>query len=208
MQTFPAYDLLVAYLLGLTLHEFMHGYVAFTLGDNTAAEQGRLSLNPMAHIDSINTLLLPILLFLAHSPIIFGAAKPVPFNPWSLRYGKWGAALVAISGPATNFVVAIFFGLWIRFIMVPDFILNLFASIVMINLALGLFNLIPIPPLDGSRVLYAVAPYDLREVMDRIERAGFVTIMIIVIVVFLLFGNAISNAIYSLAHLIDPKYFM
>lgn len=172
-------ELIIALILSLTLHEFMHGYVGFLLGDDTAKDQGRLTLNPLAHIDPFMTLLLPLLLILAHAPV-FGAAKPVPFKPWALRYGKWGAAMVAVAGPLTNLFLAIFFGLWVRFIPLYPSAAQLFVAIVEVNIGFFIFNMIPFPPLDGSRVLYAIAPYGLREIMDRIERAGIIAIAIFI----------------------------
>ncbi len=196
--------LLIALVLSLTLHEFMHGYVSYLLGDDTAKEQGRLTLNPAAHIDPFTTLLLPLFLILVHSPVVFGAAKPVPFKPWALRYGKWGAALVAVAGPLTNLFVAVFFGLWLRFIPVQVAAAQLFVAIISVNIAFFVFNLIPFPPLDGSRVLYAIAPHGLREVMDRIERAGLVAIAVFIFFLYQPLAPYMEKIVLGLMRLLIP----
>lgn len=193
-------SLVGALILALTLHEFAHALMADWLGDGTARALGRLTLNPIAHIDPFMTVILPVMLILSGSPIVFGAAKPVPFNPNAVRYGKWGAALVALAGPATNFILAILFAVWIRLFSLSTG--SFLAEVVLINLALGIFNLIPFPPLDGSRVLYAVVPYRVREVMDRIERAGIVAILVLIIVVFPFIRPLITAAVSALSRIL------
>lgn len=199
-------DRIVALVLALTLHEFMHGYVGYRLGDDTAKVQGRLTLNPRAHIDPFTTLILPAFLILVGSPVVFGAAKPVPFNPWALRYGKWGAALVAMAGPLTNLFLGVFFALWLRFVSVPAGVAELFLIIVVTNLAFFVFNMIPFPPLDGSRVLYALVPYSVREVMDRIERMGFLAIALFIMLFYSVIGGFITLAITTLLKLLLPDF--
>lgn len=174
--------LLVALVLALTLHEFAHALMGDYLGDSTARSQGRLTLNPAAHIDPFTTLLLPLILILAHSPVVFGAAKPVPFNPWAVRGGRWGAAAVALAGPATNLLLAVFFGLWLRIVPVSEMAYQILGAIVVVNVGFFVFNMIPFPPLDGSRLLYAVVPASVREVMDRIEQAGLMLLFVIMLV--------------------------
>jgi len=151
----------IVLILSIVLHEVAHGYMANRLGDPTARLAGRLTLNPISHIDPIGSLLLPGLLLLSqpftHFPFLIGYAKPVPYNPYNLR-GKYGEGLVAFAGPGTNILIAVIFGLLIRFTSAqlgPDLI-NAFALIAYINLLLALFNLIPVPPLDGSKVLSAL----------------------------------------------------
>lgn len=172
---------LVALIFGLTIHEFAHAWVGHYLGDRTAADHGRLSLNPAAHIDPFVTLLLPLLLIVAGSPVVFAAAKPVPFNPAMLRGGRWGAAVVALAGPATNFFLAGFFALWSKVTPFNEVSATFLGAVILINVSLGVFNLIPFPPLDGSRLLYAIVPEGIRDVMDKIERLGFVVLLLVML---------------------------
>lgn len=169
--------------VSMTIHEVMHGLVAYYLGDDTAKAQGRLTLNPLKHIDPFLTILLPILLALTPGAPIFGGAKPVPFNPQRLRYGDWGVALVAIAGPLVNLVIAfVVYGIMIL-VHPPE--ISLFGEIInlaiVVNLGFFVFNMLPLPPLDGSRVLYALAPEFVRKAMETIERFGIWVILIIVL---------------------------
>lgn len=183
-------------LLSMTLHEVMHGYIAYLLGDDTAKHQGRLTLNPIKHIDPFMTLILPVLLAIAGLPI-FGGAKPVPFNPNNLRGGEWGAALVAIAGPLTNFFIAfIAFGIWVLAGQPTAGIVGqIFSLTIMVNLGFTIFNLIPIPPLDGSRVLYALAPEFVRRGMEWIERYGIFFVFAIVLLASSVIGSFMGTAI-------------
>ncbi|HRQ98104.1 MAG TPA: site-2 protease family protein [Candidatus Saccharibacteria bacterium] len=170
-------------LFSMTLHEVMHAFVGYWLGDETAKLQGRLSLNPIKHIDPFLTLLLPIILAIIGAPI-FGGAKPVPFNPNNIRWGEWGAALIAVAGPLTNlFIAFIMFGIF-AVIGAPASGLTgqILMTAVLVNLGFFVFNMIPIPPLDGSRVLYALAPEFVRRGMEAIERFGIVLIFLIIMV--------------------------
>lgn len=149
---------IVAQILGLAvaviLHEIAHGYVALLLGDPTAKYAGRLTLNPLKHIDMWGTIIFPFLLFITQAGFMIGWAKPVPVNYYNLRYGKFGPLLVALAGPATNFALLVIFGILTR-VSSPDTSLPmLWATMALINAVLMMFNLIPIPPLDGSKVLY------------------------------------------------------
>lgn len=180
---------LVILIFSIILHEVAHGYMANWLGDPTARLQGRLTLNPVSHIDPIGSILLPLVLTLAHSPMLIGYAKPVPYNPYSLR-GKYAEALVAGAGPATNILLALIFGLLIRFggVAMSEATLTAFATICYINLLLALFNLIPIPPLDGSKVLSAVLPGTLARGYENFrvnfERMGILSMTFILLLVF------------------------
>lgn len=169
-------------LFSMTLHEALHGYMAYWLGDDTAKHSGRLTLNPIKHIDPFMTILLPLILAMSGAPI-FGGAKPVPFNPARLKYDDWGAALVALAGPLTNFILAfVGFGALAMFnppeASVASTVLSVF---VLVNLGFFVFNMIPVPPLDGSRVLYALAPDFARKGMEAIERFGILFIFAIVL---------------------------
>jgi Zn-dependent protease len=191
---------LVALIISLTLHELAHGLMALQLGDTTAKDKGRLTLNPIAHIDPFATLGLPIILILLHSPVVFAAAKPVPFNPWAVRGGRRGAALVALAGPGTNLALAIFFGLFLRILPPTQTSLLFLGSLVLVNLSLFVFNMIPFPPLDGSRVLYAFAPESLRELMDRIEQSGFVVLLAIMLLGYRFIGPIVGSLVFWLAN--------
>lgn len=170
-------------LLSMMLHELAHGLVAYWLGDNTAKAEGRLTLNPLKHLDPILSVLMPLMLFLSGGPI-FGGAKPVPINTRNLKYGAWGMALVAIAGPITNFLiafVAFLIGYFSGGLFAAGLMGTIWGYLVSVNLGFGVFNLIPIPPLDGSRVLYAIAPDGVQEVMTKMEQLGVFLIMIIVV---------------------------
>ncbi len=176
-------------LLSMTLHEAMHAFMGYFLGDDTAKAQGRLTLNPIKHIDPFMTILLPVILALTPGAPIFGGAKPVPFNPNRVRYGDWGAALVAIAGPLTNFLIAFLaFGIGVLsgVITSQGVETTLVGQIIMltmsVNLGFFVFNMLPIPPLDGSRVLYAFAPEAVRRGMEMIERYGVMVIFAIVLI--------------------------
>jgi len=198
-------SLLVALVLALTLHEFAHALVGDWLGDDTARRQGRLTLNPAAHIDPFTTLALPLALILMGSPVIFGAARPVPFNPWAVRWGRFGAALIAVAGPLTNLLLAVIFGLYLRWVPIGVTGYQFLGAMVTVNAAFFIFNLIPFPPLDGSRVLYAVAPPGLREVMDKIERAGMIPMLVILFVGFLLIAPWIGHLVGDLVNFLVPS---
>jgi Zn-dependent protease len=187
---------LVVILLSMTLHEAMHGYVAYWLGDDTAKLSGRLSLNPIKHIDPFLTILLPLLLAVSGAPV-FGGAKPVPFNPARLKYDEWGAALVAAAGPLTNFVIAfILFAGYALVASPPNSLAGQFLIIgVAVNLGFFIFNSLPIPPLDGSRVLYALAPEFVRRGMEAIERYGLIVIFAIVLLASPILGLFMQTAI-------------
>lgn len=197
---------LLALVIALTLHEFAHALMGHYLGDTTARDQGRLSLNPLSHIDPFMTLALPLLLILLHAPV-FGAAKPVPFNPWAVRGGRWGAALVALAGPFTNLLLAVFFGLWLRFMPINVVSAQFLGALVVININFFVFNMIPFPPLDGSRLLYAVSPSGLREVMDRIEQSGLMILFLVLLLGYQYIAPAIYVVSQFFVNLIVPTPF-
>jgi len=186
---------LVVILLSMTVHEAMHGFVAYWLGDDTAKREGRLTLNPIKHLDPFLSIILPLTLALIGAPV-FGGAKPVPFNPDRVRGEEWGAALVAIAGPLTNFIIAfITFGIWaiIGAPPVSQLAGEILITAYTVNLGFFIFNSIPIPPLDGSRVIYALAPEFVRTGMRAIERYGIIFVFAIV----LLFNGQIGTLITS-----------
>jgi Zn-dependent protease len=192
---------IIVILFSMTLHEAMHGFMAFWLGDDTAEREGRLTLNPIKHIDPFLTLLLPVMLAIIGGPI-FGGAKPVPFNPARLKYDEWGAALVALAGPLTNLVVAFvaFASATVMGVNVADFVYaglnDLFLSLlVTVNLGFFVFNMLPLPPLDGSRVLYALAPDFVRRGMEAIEQFGIVFIFAIVLLASSVIGGFMRASI-------------
>ncbi|MBI3494595.1 site-2 protease family protein [Candidatus Saccharibacteria bacterium] len=179
--------LLVVILISMTLHEMTHAYVGYWLGDDTAKHQGRLTINPLAHIDPFLTILLPILLAVTGAPI-FGGAKPVPFNPHNVRWGEFGAMLVGISGPISNLVLA-----FLGFALLPIVGLDTVGGGILliwvyVNLGFFIFNILPIPPLDGSRLLYYLAPENVRRVLSSVEQYG----LIIVFAVILLFSQYLT----------------
>lgn len=187
---------LVVILVSMTLHEAMHAYASFWLGDHTAKIQGRLTLNPIKHIDPFLTILLPVTLAILGGPI-FGGAKPVPINTFALRGREWGMALVALAGPLTNFVIAfIAYGVW-AVIGYPsqDFFGQILLIFVSVNLGFFVFNMLPIPPLDGSRLLYALAPEYVQRGMEAIEKYGVFVVFGIVLIAGDSFGLLIGTAI-------------
>lgn len=173
---------LIIILFSAIIHEYMHGWMADYLGDPTARDSGRLTLNPVAHIDIWGSILMPALLFIGTGGgLVFGYAKPVPFNPYNLRDQKYGVAKVAVAGPLANLITALFFGLILRFIPGLNIITaSFFAAIVQINLVLLIFNLVPIPPLDGSKVLLPFLPYDAQMKFLQLEQFGFALVLLFV----------------------------
>jgi len=173
---------LIIILFSAIIHEYMHGWMADRLGDPTARDAGRLTLNPVAHIDLWGSILMPALIYIGTGGgLIFGYAKPVPFNPYNLRDQKYGVAKVAIAGPLANLITALFFGLFLRFMPGLNMVMfSLLAAIVQINLVLMIFNLLPIPPLDGSKVILPFLSYDWQMKLLRFEQYGFILVLFFV----------------------------
>lgn len=174
-------------LFSAIIHEYSHGWAADQLGDQTAKYAGRLTLNPKAHIDLYGTILVPLFLYISHSPVLFGWAKPVPYNPYNLTNKKWGPALVSLAGPASNLFAAICFGLLARFLPLGQFTIFL-AIAAQINVLLMVFNLMPIPPLDGSTVLSAFFPRFMDKIKNLLMPLGPLGLFVPLIIVFFLFN--------------------
>ena len=191
--------ILVIVLISVILHEIMHGVVAYWLGDKTAKYAGRLTLNPIKHLDPYMSIIVPVLLYIMGAPV-FGGAKPVPVDSRNLKWREWGMALVAIAGPLTNLVLAFLFFVIGHFSgliygsggELPMFI---FSEFVFVNLGFTIFNIIPIPPLDGSRVLYAVAPDGARLFLISMERYGFIIVYALILLLGPVFSGIMSNGV-------------
>jgi len=190
---------LIILLFSIIIHEVAHGATAFYLGDPTAKYEGRLSLNPLKHLDPIGSLLVPLFLFLltwGRGPIV-GWAKPVPINPYNFKDQKWGRLKVSLAGPAANFLVATVFGLLIRFLPLNNSFSNFLSIIVFYNFFWGLFNLVPIPPLDGSHILFSLLP-------DRFSRIKLIIsqyrtpLLVFFIIFYLDWLFSLAITLYSL----------
>lgn len=196
--------IIVAILVVLTsviLHELAHGLVAYALGDSTAKEQGRLTLNPLKHLDPVLSLAVPVFSFLV-TGVAFGGAKPVPVDSRNLKGGAWGMALVAVAGPLTNFILSLLSFLIGHFTGIlytgTDLPYLIISQLIMVNLSFFVFNILPIPPLDGSRVLYAIAPDGARSVMEKLEQTvGVWLVFILLIVSGSFFSRLIGNMAYG-----------
>lgn len=191
--------ILIVLFFSIVIHEIAHGSVALHLGDPTAKEAGRLTLNPLKHIDPVGTIFLPLILLILTSGQgpVFGWAKPVPINPYNFRDKKWGIFKVSIAGPAMNFLLAVIFGLSIRFFALPEPLLILFSIITIYNFAWGIFNLVPFPPLDGSWILFSFLSERFSNVKFFLQQYGF-----FILLFFIFFGLRwvflLSQFLYSL----------
>lgn len=194
MGLLPLLFFFVIIIPSAIIHEYMHGWMADRLGDPTARYAGRLTLNPLAHIDRWGTIIMPLLLFfLSGGKFMFAYAKPVPYNPYNLRGGKWSPAYVAFAGPFANFLLAYVFGLIIQFAPISASLASILSIIVYANVLLGVFNLVPIPPLDGSKVLFALLPDSMQNFKLTLERYGFVILMVFIFFFFQLISPIIRT---------------
>lgn len=193
---------IIIIIFSAIIHEVMHGVAADRLGDPTARYAGRLTLNPIPHLDLYGSIIVPVVLTLIHSPIFFAWAKPVPYNPYNLKKGRFSEAIVAFAGPLSNIVIAFFAAIVIRIQIFDPSVNAALFLIVLVNVMLAIFNMIPIPPLDGSKVLEALIPrsmqYGYAEWRRRLEMQPIFG-MIIILVFIYVFGSTFGNFIYSIA---------
>jgi len=187
---------LITLIASVIIHEVSHGLVAYRLGDATAKDMGRLTLNPLKHLDFFGSFLFPLVLFLFGSPILFGWAKPVPYNPYNLRDPQKGGGLIAAAGPLSNLSVAVIFGFILKIFSMSGMVdspLFLFLQIIiLINISLAIFNLVPIPPLDGSKILFAFLPPRFSRAQIFLEQYGFMFLLL-----FIFFGIRLIQPIIS-----------
>jgi Zn-dependent protease len=188
---------LIVLLFSLVIHEVSHGQVALLLGDTTARDQGRLSLNPLVHLDPVGSVLVPLFLYIvtAGQGPLFGWAKPVPVNPYNFRDQKWGILKVSLAGPLANFFIAVIFALLIRFLSFPSQLIGLLEIIIIYNLLWGFFNLVPIPPLDGSQILFSFLPEKYGDIKNFLYQYGQFLLLL-----FIFFGFGLLNAIVFWAY--------
>lgn len=188
--------------MSVVVHEVAHGYAAYMLGDPTAKYEGRLTLNPLKHLDFFGSIILPLLLIITKAGFVIGWAKPVPYNPYNLRNQRSGEFTVAVAGIAANIALAIIFAMIVRFgiysQVLPISFINISLQVVLINLVLAVFNLVPIPPLDGSKILFAFLPSRFSRLRLSLERYSFILVLIFVV----FFWQYISPIIFYLAELL------
>ena len=200
--------IIIALILSIVLHEMAHGYAAHWLGDPTARLQGRLSLNPLVHLDPLGSILVPALLFFGNAGFIFGWAKPVPYNPYNLSDQRYGEAKVAAAGPLVNIAIALMFSVLIRAeatLGLSATFLDIASYVVYLNILLALFNMIPIPPLDGSKILTALLPWraaqSYRAFTMWFEQYGLIASLLFIFVFINLFWAPFSIAVFSVFEL-------
>ncbi len=170
-------------IFSVVVHEVSHGYAALMQGDVTAKYEGRLTLNPLKHLDPFGSVILPLILSLIPGGLMFGWAKPVPYNPYNLRNKRWGEVIVAAAGPASNLVIALVFGLLIRYSEVLNLgksFIELSLIVVLINVVLSIFNLIPIPPLDGSKILFGLFPRQTLKMQEFFSKYSLIFLLIFI----------------------------
>lgn len=198
---------IIILLMSVVIHEVSHGYAALLQGDHTAEYEGRLTLNPLKHIDPIGSIIVPIITTIAGFP--FGWAKPVPFNPYNLKSQRWGELFVAIAGPISNIIIALVFGLIIRFGLtsLPPAFISLSILVVLVNLGLAIFNLIPVPPLDGSKVLFSILPLRFQSYRQTLERYSFLLVIVLIMIPqFSYFLGMVVTSVFSLITGTPPSF--
>jgi len=197
MQFLDGFFYILVLIISVVIHEVSHGYMAYKLGDNTARDSGRLTLNPLKHLDPFGSVILPLLLYFStHGSFLVGWAKPVPYNPNNLKNVRKGTFLVSIAGILANILIAVIFGLLIRFAPmfgIPPYTADpslihpfyrIASIIVFMNLILAIFNIIPIPPLDGSKILFSIIPYKYRSIENFMERYGLLFLIFFIIFIW------------------------
>ncbi len=175
---------IVVLILSIVIHEVSHGYAAYMLGDKTAFYEGRLTLNPIKHLDPMGSIIIPLLLIFSQAGFVIGWAKPVPYNPYNLRNQKWGEAWVAFAGPLSNIIIAVLCGILVRLSLANGMVgafVSFLSTVVFINIVLAIFNLVPIPPLDGSKILFMFLPLRYRNVRNYLERYGFILTLVFIL---------------------------
>lgn len=204
--------IILALIISIVLHEMAHGYAANWLGDPTARLQGRLSPNPLVHMDPIGSVLVPGLLLFSGLGFLFGWAKPVPYNPYNLTDQKYGEAKVAFAGPAINIIVAFLFSVLIRcaeVLQLGSAFIEIASYIVFINILLALFNMIPLPPLDGSKILLALLPIgpaqQYRQFMSTVEQYGLIVTFVFIFLFINIFWGPFSQAVSFLFTLLTGE---
>lgn len=202
MQTVDIIFYIAILIMSIVIHEVSHGFMAEHFGDNTARNAGRLTLNPLPHLDLFGSILLPAVLILTHAGFLFGWAKPVPYDPGNFKNRRTGTLAVAAAGVAANFFIGIIFGMVLRF--APEFFevspsfYFITSIIVVVNLALGIFNLVPIPPLDGSKILFSLLPDSAMGAMYAIEQYALILLLVFVV----LFADILYPVLAFLFHLL------
>lgn len=185
-------------IMSVVIHEVSHGYAAYALGDDTAKRQGRLTMNPLRHLDMYGSIIIPLIFIFSGTGLMFGWAKPVPFNPNNLRDRKRGVIIVAAAGILANLVIAVIFGIFIRLAFFAGFatvpLIDVMSRIVIINIALMLFNLIPIPPIDGSKIFFGFLPWKFRRYVDMVEPYSIILLILFIVFVW----NSFAPLIYWL----------
>ncbi len=201
--------IIVVLILSIVIHEMAHGHAANWLGDPTARLQGRLSPNPLVHIDPLGSVIIPALLFFSGAGILFGWAKPVPYNPYNLRNQKWGEAIVAAAGPAVNILIALIFAGIIRaaeVLSLSDSFLELAWYVVFMNVLLALFNMIPFPPLDGSKILMALLPFgpqmQYRKFVYAAEQYGMIAMFAFLFLFITFLSDPFFEVIYRFVNIL------
>ncbi|HRZ30256.1 MAG TPA: site-2 protease family protein [Candidatus Paceibacterota bacterium] len=190
---------LAVLVISVVVHEVSHGYMAYILGDPTAKMAGRLTLNPIKHIDPVGSIIVPLVLALLPGGIVFGWAKPVPYNPYNLKAGRYGPAYVALAGPLSNLFLALVFGLLIRtgvaVALLGPTVTPLLSLVVFINIMLALFNLIPVPPLDGSTILFSFLPYRSK-VAQFFQRYQIIVILAVILGAGIIIDKLVTGIYY------------